>query len=28
MKMQGRTDRMGTDRTITSRFSGSSVNRY
>jgi hypothetical protein len=28
MKMQGRTDRMGTDRTITSRFSGSSANRY
>ena len=28
MKMQGRTDRMGTDRTMTSRFSGSSVNRY
>src|SRR5204863_7347612 len=28
MKMQGRVDRMGTDRTITSRFSGSSENRY
>jgi len=28
MKMQGRTDRMGMDRTITSRFSGSSANRY
>jgi hypothetical protein len=31
LKMQGRvdrTDRMGTDRSMTSRFSGSSTNRY
>jgi hypothetical protein len=31
VKMQGRSDRadrMGTDRTMTSRFSGSSTNRY